>query len=212
MMTRTRGAQKYTWIVLTDKEPPLKTWAAAKDRAEARRLWCEKEKAAFVAVKLDAEGKVDLYFLCPANGAVNTEMLSTWNGLECVVVQLETKDGNRLKGTLRGGEGSCPGENEEEQVYCAQQDDYTLMRQSCDDGSGNSIDRFLSLAPHQLQRSLSERELERFAEICRWSLEEASSNPYYWTEGLAEASQKNLALDFTRSDYLLHSLRPLGAL
>lgn len=59
--TEGTGAGKFTWIVLTEKEPPLKTWAEAKDRAEARRLWCEKEKASFVAVKLDAEGKVDLY-------------------------------------------------------------------------------------------------------------------------------------------------------
>lgn len=124
--TEPGGGQKYTWIVLTEKEPPLKTWLAAKDRAEARRLWCEKEKASFVAVKLDAEGKTDLYFLCPANGAVNTEMLSTWNGLESVVVTLEKSDGKRLKGTLVGGEGSCPGETGEEQVYCEQQEDYTF--------------------------------------------------------------------------------------
>lgn len=124
--TEQGGAQKYTWIVLTDKEPPLKSWLPAKDRAEARRLWCEKEKGAFVAVKLDSEGTVDLYFLCPANGAVNTEMLSTWNGLQSVVVTLEKNDGKRLKGTLRGGEGSCPGENEEEAVYCTQQEDYTF--------------------------------------------------------------------------------------
>ncbi len=119
------GADKVTWIVLTEKEPPLKSWAAAKDRAEARRLWCEKEKASFVAVKLNAEWGVELYFLCPANGKLNTEMLSTWNGLESVVVKLEGSDGKRLKGTLRGGEGSCPGSNGE-QAYCTPQDDYTF--------------------------------------------------------------------------------------
>lgn len=123
--TEQGGAQKYTWIVLTDKKPPLDAWAGAKDLAEARRLWCEKEKAAFVAAKLDAQGKVDLYFLCPANGAVNTEMLSTWNGLESVVVKLEKSDGKRLKGTLRGGEGACDHGNGE-QVYCTQEDDYTF--------------------------------------------------------------------------------------
>lgn len=123
--TEQGGAQKYTWIVLTDKEPPLKAWAGAKDRAEARRLWCEKEKAAFVAAKLDAEGKVDLYFLCPANGAVNTEMLSTWNGLESVVVLLDANDGKRVKGTLRGGEGACS-DDSGEMVYCTPQDDYTF--------------------------------------------------------------------------------------
>ena len=30
------GPKRSTWIVLTEKEPPLKAWAAAKDRAEAR--------------------------------------------------------------------------------------------------------------------------------------------------------------------------------
>src|SRR5438128_775242 len=62
------GAKRSTWIVLTEKEPPLKIWSAAKDGAEARRGWCETEKTPFVALKLDAEWKVDLYFLCPANG------------------------------------------------------------------------------------------------------------------------------------------------
>jgi hypothetical protein len=123
--TEGKGASKFTWIVLTEKEPPLKSWAEAKDRAEARRLWCEKEKASFVAVKLDAEGEVDLYFLCPANGAVNTEMLSSWNGLESVVVKLETSDGKRLKGTLRGGEGFCSDDGGQE-TYCTPQEDYTF--------------------------------------------------------------------------------------
>jgi hypothetical protein len=122
--TEGTGAEKYTWIVLTEKEPPLKSWAAVKDRAEARRLWCEKEKAPFVAVKLDAKWAVDLYFLCPGNGQINTEMVSSWNGLESVVVKLEKPDGTRLKGTLRGGEGAC-GENDK-QDYCTQQDDYTF--------------------------------------------------------------------------------------
>jgi hypothetical protein len=119
------GAEKVTWIVLTEKEPPLKSWATAKNRAEARRLWCEKEKTSFVAVELNAQGGVELYFLCPANGNVNTEMLSTWNGLESVAVKLEAPDGKRLKGTLRGGEGACTGTNGE-QVYCTPQDDYTF--------------------------------------------------------------------------------------
>lgn len=76
-------------------------------------------------MELNAQRGVELYFLCPANGAVNTEMLSTWNGLDSVVVKLETRDGKRLKGTLRGGEGSCPDENGA-QVYCTPQDDYTF--------------------------------------------------------------------------------------
>jgi hypothetical protein len=43
------GAAKSTWLVLTEKAPPLKDWAGAKDRAEARRIWCGKEKTSFVA-------------------------------------------------------------------------------------------------------------------------------------------------------------------
>jgi hypothetical protein len=119
------GADQFQWIVLTEKEPPLKSWAGLKNQAEVRRLWCEKEKASFVAVKLDAQGAVDLYFLCPANGQVNTEMLSTWNGLGSVVVTLESKDPKRMRGTLRGGEGACQDE-ESRQAYCKPQDDYTF--------------------------------------------------------------------------------------
>src|SRR5262245_47832547 len=73
------GSKASTWIVLTEKEPPIREWMSAKDRAEARRTWCEKEKTPWVAVKLDAQMKVDLYFLCPAQGAVNTEMVNTAN-------------------------------------------------------------------------------------------------------------------------------------
>lgn len=123
--TEGTGAGRAQWIVLTEKEPPLKSWEGGKDRAEARRLWCEKEKASFVAVKLDAKGAVDLYFLCPANGKVNTEMLSTWNGLESVVVTLDGKDPKRIKGTLRGGEGFCTDDDGRES-YCTPQDDYTF--------------------------------------------------------------------------------------
>jgi hypothetical protein len=122
--TEGTGEKRFQWIVLTDREPPLASWAGM-DPAEARRLWCGKEKAAFVAVKLDAKGAVDLYFLCPANGYVNTEMLSTWNGLDSVVVTLDGKDPKRIKGTLRGGEGSCPDE-EGRDAYCTPEDDYTF--------------------------------------------------------------------------------------
>ncbi|MEA2563347.1 MAG: hypothetical protein QOH06_4851 [Acidobacteriota bacterium] len=118
------GAEKFTWIVLTEKEPPLKSWAAAKDRAEARRLWCGTEKTPFVAVKLDADWKVDLYFLCPANGWVNTEMVNTANGLDSVVVELEVRDAKRLKGTLRTGQGACG--DTESMTYCEATGDYTF--------------------------------------------------------------------------------------
>lgn len=118
------NGKKYTWIVLSDKEPPLKAWAAAKDRAEARRLWCEKEKASFAAVKLDADWKVDLYFTCPGNGAVSTEMLSTWNGLDSVVIGFDVRDAKKLKGTLRTGSGACG--DGEKTTYCEATGDYTF--------------------------------------------------------------------------------------
>lgn len=117
------GAAKSTWLVLTEKEPPLKDWTGTKDRAEARRLWCGKEKTSFVALKLDAKSAVDLYFLCPANGSVSTEMLSTWNGLDSVAVKFETRDGKRMKGTLRTGQGSCPGADGK-QAYCTPTGDF----------------------------------------------------------------------------------------
>lgn len=122
--SETAAGKKFTWIVLTEKEPPLKSWTAAKDRAEARRLWCGAEKTSFAAVKLDADWKVDLYFLCPGNGAVNTEMLSTWNGLDSVVVGFDVRDGKRLKGTLRTGSGACG--DQESQAYCEATGDYTF--------------------------------------------------------------------------------------
>ena len=119
------GAKASTWIVLTDKEPPVKEWTGAKDLPEARRLWCEKQKASFVALKLDSQMKVDLYFLCPANGGVSTEMLNTANGLESIVVTLESGTSKRLKGTLRTGQGSCPGPGGTA-VYCTPTGDYAF--------------------------------------------------------------------------------------
>jgi hypothetical protein len=117
--------QKSTWIVLTEKEPPVKAWMAAKDREEARRAWCGKEKTPFVAVKLDHDLNVDLYFLCPANGGVNTEMVSSWNGLQSVEMRWETRGDKRLKGSFRTGSGSCPDANGKP-AYCTQTGDYTF--------------------------------------------------------------------------------------
>jgi len=119
------GSKASTWIVLAEKELPIKDWTAAKDRAEARRVWCEKEKTPWVAVKLDAQMKVDLYFLCPANGAVNTEMVNTANGLDSVVVKLEPGGGARLKGTLRTGQGNCPTASGAD-AYCTPTGDYAF--------------------------------------------------------------------------------------
>jgi hypothetical protein len=123
--TEETGGNRFTWIVLTEKEPPLSQWMAAKDPAEARQIWCGQEKASFVAVKLDAKWNVDLYFLCPANSAVSTEMLSTWNGLDSVQVTFDVREGKRLKGTLRTGVGSCPGPDGAP-AYCTQTGDYTF--------------------------------------------------------------------------------------
>ena len=119
------GTKASTWIVLTEKEPPVKDWTSAKDRAEARRVWCEKQKTPFTAVKLDAQMKVDLYFLCPANGGVNTEMVSTTNGLDSVAVKLDPGDPRRLKGTLKTGQGNCPGKDGKD-AYCTPTGDYAF--------------------------------------------------------------------------------------
>ena len=118
------GAKASTWIVLTEKEPPARDWASAKDRAGARQAWCGKEKTPFAAVKLDAQMKVDLYFLCPADGGLNTEMVSTINGLDSVVVKTEG-DGKRLKGTLRTGQGNCPTMDGKD-AYCTPTGDYAF--------------------------------------------------------------------------------------
>ena len=122
--TEGAGAKASTWIVLTEKMPPLKDWEGAKDRAMARQAWCGKEKTPFTAVKLDAQMKVDLYFLCPADGGLNTEMVSTINGLDSVVVKTQ-RDGKRLKGTIRTGQGNCP-DKDGKDAYCTPTGDYTF--------------------------------------------------------------------------------------
>jgi hypothetical protein len=119
------GANRFTWVVLTEKEPPLKVWAASRDRAAARQLWCEKEQAAFVAVQIDAQQQVNAYYLCPpGSSGSNTEMVSTINGLKSVDVRFTQKAAKRLKGTLRGGEGNCPVNGKD--AYCTQRSDYTF--------------------------------------------------------------------------------------
>ena len=120
-----KGATAATWIVLTEKQPPLKAWLAAKDKLETLRLWCGKEKASFVALKLDEKMEVDYYFLCPADGRISTEGLNTANGLASIVLKLQTRDAKRLKGTLRTGQGSCPGPNDT-QIYCKPTGDFAF--------------------------------------------------------------------------------------
>jgi len=120
------GGKKFTWIVLTEKEPPLKTWSAVKDPNEARRLWCEKEKTPYAAVMLTPDWKVNQYVLCPADGGMNTEMLSSWNGLDSIIVKFQVRSGKQLKGTLLTGTGSCPDGTDGGQKYCEPTGDYTF--------------------------------------------------------------------------------------
>jgi hypothetical protein len=120
-----KGATAATWIVLTEKQPPLKIWLAAEDQLEALHRWCGKEKASFVAVNLDEKMAVDGAFLCPGNGRVTSEGLNTANGLESIVLKFQTRDAKRLKGTLRTGQGRCPGPNGT-QVYCKPTGDFAF--------------------------------------------------------------------------------------
>ena len=120
-----KGVDAATWIVLTEKQPPLKSWLAAEDRLEALHGWCGKEKAAFIAMSLDKEMGVDSYFLCPANGRVTSEGVNVANGLPSVVLTLQTRDARRLKGTLRTGEGNCP-RPDGAQAYCKPTGDFAF--------------------------------------------------------------------------------------
>lgn len=109
--------KKFTWLVLTEKKPDGGAWSKSAQPEEFGRLWCEKEKTPFVAVKLDKNFAVELLFLCPANGGLNTEMLNTANGLESIVVSLSERSAQKLKGTLTLGQGSCPDESGQN-AYC----------------------------------------------------------------------------------------------
>ena len=115
------GGKKYTWIVLTEKEPQVKAWAAAKDPHEAWRLWCGKEKTPVAAVQLDPDWKVNQYVLCPADGGEKIEMLSTMNGLASVAIKFQVRNDKQLKGTLRTGEGSCG-----DMKYCTETGNYAF--------------------------------------------------------------------------------------
>ena len=119
-----KGDDAATWIVLTEKQPPLKSWLATEDRLEALHSWCGKEKASFIAISLDQKMEVDFYCECPGNGSVTSGM-SVANGLPSVVLKLQTRDARRLKGTLRTGQGSCPRPNDP-QAYCKPTGDFAL--------------------------------------------------------------------------------------
>jgi hypothetical protein len=63
---------------------------------------------------------------CPANGGVNTEMLSTWNGLDSVALKFDVRDAVHLTGTMKTGNGSCPGPGGRGQAYCTATGDYAF--------------------------------------------------------------------------------------
>jgi hypothetical protein len=118
------GAKKVTWIVLTEKAPPVAEWLAAKDGGAARRAWGVKEKAAFIAVKLDEKMDIDLYFISSGPGRYTTSMVSSWNGLKSLAIKLRSKTGKRLQGEFHGGNGYCMKDGVE--GYCERKSDYTF--------------------------------------------------------------------------------------
>ena len=118
-------ALKFTWIVLTEKAVPAGTLAGATDHTEALRLWCEKEKTPFAALQLDAKSGVNQYVTCPANGGTNTEMVNSVNGLESIVAKIDARDATHIKGSLKTGNGACPGPNGT-LVYCTPTGSYTF--------------------------------------------------------------------------------------
>lgn len=120
-----KGAVASTWIVFTEKQPPVKEWLAAADQLTMLRLWCGKEKSSFVAMSLDAKMAVDSYFLCPGDGQITSEGLNVANGLESIVVKFQTKDAKRLKGTLRTGQGNCS-KSDGPPAYCTTTGDFAF--------------------------------------------------------------------------------------
>jgi hypothetical protein len=118
-------ALRFTWIVLTEKPVPAGTLAGTTDHTEGLRLWCEKEKTPFAALQLDAKSGVNQYVTCPANGGTNTEMVNSVNGLESIVVKIEARDATHIKGSLKAGNGACPGPGDT-LVYCTETGNYTF--------------------------------------------------------------------------------------
>ncbi len=111
-------AGKRIHVLLAESEKPVVELSMARDRANARRTFCAEKKVPFVDLELNDEGEVELLHQCAA-GHFGTEMVSTLNGLDSVVVVLEVFNAKRVKGTLRGGEGWC-GDGK----YCEQTEDY----------------------------------------------------------------------------------------
>ncbi len=113
-------AGKRIHLVLAESEAPLRELSTVWSRPAARMKHCAQKKVPFVAVELNGEGGVELLHQCAA-GRFATEMVSTFNGLDSVVVALEVFSAKRVKGTLRGGDGSCG-----DRVYCDQTEDYVF--------------------------------------------------------------------------------------
>jgi hypothetical protein len=116
---------RFTWIVLTEKAVPAGMLAGATDHTEALRQWCEKEKTPFAALQLDAKSGVNQYVTCPANGGTNTEMVNSVNGLESIAVKIDARDATHIKGSLKTGNGACPGPGGA-LVYCTATGSYTF--------------------------------------------------------------------------------------
>lgn len=115
----------FTWIVLTEKAVPAGMLAGATDHTEALAQWCGKEKTPFAAVQLDADGEINSYVTCAANGGTNTEMVNTANGLASIVVKIAGRDALHIKGSLKTGTVGCSAPNGSS-VYCTATGDYTF--------------------------------------------------------------------------------------
>lgn len=113
-------AGKRIHVVLAESEAPLRELSLVWSRAAARMKHCAEKKVPFVAVELNAEGGVELLHQCAA-GRFATEMVSTFNGLDSVVVALEVFSAKQVKGKLSGGDGSCG-----DGVYCDRTEDYSF--------------------------------------------------------------------------------------
>jgi hypothetical protein len=73
---------------------------------------------------LDPQWGINAYVTC-ANGAMKTEMVNSVNGLDSVVVSFAAKDAAHVKGTLKTGDGNCPGPGGRN-AYCNATGDYTF--------------------------------------------------------------------------------------
>lgn len=118
-----KGADAETWIVLTEKQPPVKEWLASEDKMNVLGLW--KQKLPFIAMSLDSKMAVAYYFVSSGDGLVSSEGVNVANGLESIVLKFQARDVKRLKGALRTGVGNCS-KSSGPQVYCETTGDFTF--------------------------------------------------------------------------------------